>query len=169
MPSLPPHPDSTLSPRRGRGISVIGTVGCKGSWLSRWNGVWVKLFNLLIRLSYPNDFKKFVAQGDAARDMGNWGQAEEMYQMALQGDPSAAPIWVQYGHALKEQDKLAPALEAYRTALRLDGDEHLRRAGTLRSGMRGLCFGVGMEKLPSLFASLGVHITATDAPVPGRW
>jgi tetratricopeptide (TPR) repeat protein len=136
MPSLPPHPDSTLSPRRGRGISVIGTVGCKGSWLSRWNGVWVKLFNLLIRWPYPTDFKKFVAQGDAARDMGNWGQAEEMYQMALQGDPSAAPIWVQYGHALKEQDKLAPALEAYRTALRLDGDNadtHLQLGHALKS------------------------------------
>jgi hypothetical protein len=47
--------------------------------------------------------------------------------------------------------------------------EHLRRADMLRSGMRGLGFGVGIERLPSFFASLGAHITATDAPVPGRW
>jgi hypothetical protein len=35
--------------------------------------------------------------------------------------------------------------------------------------MRGLGFGVGTEKLPSLFASLGPRITATDAPVGQNW
>jgi hypothetical protein len=40
---------------------------------------------------------------------------------------------------------------------------HLRTAGALSSGNRGLGFGVGQEQLPSLFASLGIHVTATDA------
>lgn len=39
----------------------------------------------------------------------------------------------------------------------------------LRHGCRGLGFGVGTEKLPSLFASLGARITATDAPVGLNW
>jgi len=34
----------------------------------------------------------------------------------------------------------------------------------LRSGRRGCGFGVGVEPLPALFASLGCRITATDAP-----
>lgn len=34
--------------------------------------------------------------------------------------------------------------------------------GKLKPGMRGLCFAVGKEKLPSLFASMGCDITATD-------
>jgi len=42
--------------------------------------------------------------------------------------------------------------------------EHLKRAGVLVPGRRGLVFGVGLEMLPSLFARMGVAITATDAP-----
>lgn len=41
---------------------------------------------------------------------------------------------------------------------------HLTRAGVLRSGMRGLGFGVGVEPLPSAFALLGASVTGTDAP-----
>jgi hypothetical protein len=39
----------------------------------------------------------------------------------------------------------------------------LNGAGVLRPGLRGLGFGVGTEKLPSVFANMGVEITATDA------
>jgi SAM-dependent methyltransferase len=42
---------------------------------------------------------------------------------------------------------------------------HLGSNGLLESGNRGLVFGVGNERLPSFFASLGLIITATDAPV----
>lgn len=41
---------------------------------------------------------------------------------------------------------------------------HLEAAGMLRTGKRGLGFGVGVEPLPSAFALLGVSITGTDAP-----
>ena len=47
--------------------------------------------------------------------------------------------------------------------------ERLSKTGVLRPGMRGLGFGVGIERLPSFFASLGAHITATDAPIGKNW
>jgi hypothetical protein len=47
--------------------------------------------------------------------------------------------------------------------------DRLRKAGVLRSGMHGLGFGVGLERLPSLFASMGARITATDGPQGGDW
>jgi hypothetical protein len=40
----------------------------------------------------------------------------------------------------------------------------LRQHGVLKPGMRGLGFGVGTEALPSMFASLGIDVMATDAP-----
>jgi tetratricopeptide (TPR) repeat protein len=99
--------------------------------------------NLLNRLGpapNPKDFKRKVAQGNAARDMRDWAQAEEAYRSALDSNGSATPIWVQYGHALKEQGKLAQALDAYRTALRLDvniADTHLQLGHALKlSGNR---------------------------------
>lgn len=45
--------------------------------------------------------------------------------------------------------------------------------GMLRSGMRGLGFGVGQEPLPAVLAKLGLFVTATDAPIdiqaPAGW
>lgn len=38
----------------------------------------------------------------------------------------------------------------------------LYEADMLREGRKGLCFGVGTEKLPALFASMGAEILATD-------
>ncbi len=41
---------------------------------------------------------------------------------------------------------------------------HLLESGVVRPGSKGLVFGVGSERLPALFASLGAEILATDAP-----
>ena len=41
---------------------------------------------------------------------------------------------------------------------------HLVEAGVVAPGSNGLVFGVGTERLPALFASLGATIAATDAP-----
>lgn len=41
---------------------------------------------------------------------------------------------------------------------------HLTQAGVLKEGSRGLGFGVGLERLPALFAKLGAQVVATDAP-----
>lgn len=40
----------------------------------------------------------------------------------------------------------------------------LLSSGVVGEGRRGIVFGVGQEKLPALFASLGASIVATDAP-----
>ncbi len=41
---------------------------------------------------------------------------------------------------------------------------HLLEEGALFPGARGIGFGVGQERLPALFASLGCHVLGTDAP-----
>lgn len=41
---------------------------------------------------------------------------------------------------------------------------HLLESGIVTPDSRGLVFGVGSERLPALFASLGAEIVATDAP-----
>lgn len=47
----------------------------------------------------------------------------------------------------------------------------LKERGMLKPGAKGICFAVGKERLPSIFASLGCKITATDAPLElsGGW
>ena len=67
-----------------------------------------------------------VPFADRARDARQWEFAAQLYREALDRDPRNPPIWVQYGHALKESgelrdpDKLAQAAAAYRKALSLD-------------------------------------------------
>lgn len=41
----------------------------------------------------------------------------------------------------------------------------LLESGVVKPGSKGLVFGVGTERLPALFASMGAKIMATDAPV----
>jgi tetratricopeptide (TPR) repeat protein len=51
--------------------------------------------------------------GDAARDRRDWAAAEQGYRAYLAAEPTDAAIWVQLGHALKEQGLLAEAECAY--------------------------------------------------------
>jgi tetratricopeptide (TPR) repeat protein len=71
----------------------------------------------------------------------DWGLAAQLYRKALDRDPRDLPIWVQYGHALKEAgelrdpEKLAQAETAYRRALSLDpriADTHLQLGHVLK-------------------------------------
>jgi ADP-heptose:LPS heptosyltransferase/GT2 family glycosyltransferase len=70
--------------------------------------------------------ESFIGLADRARDAGQWEVAVRLYGKALDRKPYNPPIWVQYGHALKESgelrdpDKLAQAELAYRKALALD-------------------------------------------------
>ena len=48
--------------------------------------------------------------------------AAQYYQKALDQKPDNPPIWVQYGHALKESGNLPEAENAYRKSLELDAD-----------------------------------------------
>jgi glycosyltransferase involved in cell wall biosynthesis len=67
-----------------------------------------------------------ITLADGARDARQWELAAEFYKEALDRNPRNQPIWVQYGHALKESgklrdlEKLAQAETAYRRALSLD-------------------------------------------------
>jgi glycosyltransferase involved in cell wall biosynthesis len=63
---------------------------------------------------------KAIEAADAARDARNWLSALELYRAALDIDGSLAPIWVQYGHALKEMKRLKEAETAYLQSVSLD-------------------------------------------------
>jgi GT2 family glycosyltransferase len=58
-----------------------------------------------------------ITLADEARDREQWECAAGYYRDALERNPRNAPIWVQYGHVLKEAGHLAEAESAYRTAL----------------------------------------------------
>lgn len=61
-----------------------------------------------------------IGEGDRARDTADWAGAIAGYRRALDIDPSLAPIWVQYGHALKESGRRIEAESAYRKSLEID-------------------------------------------------
>jgi ADP-heptose:LPS heptosyltransferase/GT2 family glycosyltransferase/tetratricopeptide (TPR) repeat protein/SAM-dependent methyltransferase len=58
-----------------------------------------------------------ITLADRARDQRKWELAAGLYRDALRRNPDNPPIWVQYGHALKESGQLLPAEAAYRRAL----------------------------------------------------
>jgi glycosyltransferase involved in cell wall biosynthesis len=66
--------------------------------------------------------KPLISRADRARDARDWVTAARYYRRALDQNPGNPPIWVQYGHALKESGSLSKAEDAYRKSLELDGD-----------------------------------------------
>lgn len=80
---------------------------------------------------------RLLEEGDKARDAQDWQAAARFYRRALDHQPGLTGIWVQLGHALKEQGDCAAAEVAYRRSLALDesnADTHLQlgRALTLQ-------------------------------------
>ncbi|MFL6351170.1 MAG: glycosyltransferase [Bryobacteraceae bacterium] len=76
-----------------------------------------------------------ITLADQARDAGKWGLAAQYYRAALDRNPQNAPIWVQYGHVLKEAGNLAEAEGAYRSAITFrpgDADSHLQLGHLLK-------------------------------------
>src|ERR1700676_1448781 len=70
-----------------------------------------------------------ITLADRARDTGQWERAAEYYREPPRRNAQNPPIWVQYGHVLKEAGYLAQAERAYRTALVYDrrvADSHLQ-------------------------------------------
>jgi spore maturation protein CgeB/GT2 family glycosyltransferase len=61
-----------------------------------------------------------ITLADRARNQGAWDTAARHYLRALRRKPKNPPIWVQYGHVLKEQGKLDEAEQAYRRAIAID-------------------------------------------------
>lgn len=60
---------------------------------------------------------------DEARGLGQWAAAAEGYARHLRRYPSDAGIWIQLGHALKEQGRLVEAEDAYGAAVKLTPDD----------------------------------------------
>jgi tetratricopeptide (TPR) repeat protein len=60
--------------------------------------------------------RSLIRQANTARDNKAWPAAEAAYRSALARRPDMAHIWVQLGHALKEQGAIEKALAAYRKA-----------------------------------------------------
>jgi glycosyltransferase involved in cell wall biosynthesis len=78
--------------------------------------------------------------GNQCRDARDWPGAANAYKRHLASNPSDQPIWVQLGHAWKEEGMLAEAAEAYQTAVDLnidDGDANIHLADALRRLGRG--------------------------------
>lgn len=76
-----------------------------------------------------------VASADQARDARDWPTAASGYRKALEADPRQPAIWVQLGHALKEQGDFAGAEAAYHKSLLLDdstADTHLQLGHVLK-------------------------------------
>src|SRR5437868_1730918 len=76
-----------------------------------------------------------ISLADRARDLGQWEVAVRYYKIALHRNPQNPPIWVQYGHVLKESGQLAEAERAYRTAIGYNGsaaDPHLHLGHVLK-------------------------------------
>src|SRR5262249_3833264 len=70
--------------------------------------------------------QNLVDLADQARDAGQWELAAQLYRKSLDRNPRNPPIWVQYGHVMKEYGRLrdpgqlAHGEVAYRRALSLD-------------------------------------------------
>jgi GT2 family glycosyltransferase len=79
----------------------------------------------LPRLGLLHRKPNVITLADRARDAGEWELAAQLYREILDRNPGNPPIWVQYGHALKESGrlrdprKLVQAERAYRRSLSL--------------------------------------------------
>ena len=95
--------------------------------------------------------ERLVFRADRARDSRDWIAAAQYYREALDEEPVNAPIWVQYGHALKEAGDVGAAESAYRKALELDAgvaDTHLQLGHALK--LQGRKIEAGAAYLRSL-------------------
>lgn len=83
----------------------------------------------------PGGAMSLRREGDLARDRREWPAADRHYSAYLELTPTDAAIWVQLGHALKEQGKLDTAENAYRRATKLaplGADAHLQLGYVLK-------------------------------------
>jgi tetratricopeptide (TPR) repeat protein len=87
------------------------------------------------RLSLKRGRPSPITLADRARDAGQWELAGRYYRKALNRNPRNSPIWVQYGHTLKERGHMSDAEGAYRKAIEIDpnsADAHLQLGHILK-------------------------------------
>ena len=83
----------------------------------------------------PSRLRQHQRAGDEARDARRWRVATAEYREVINLRPDLAHIWVQLGHALKEDGHVGDALEAYEEAIRRApdvADTHLQRGHALK-------------------------------------
>lgn len=79
-------------------------------------------------------------KGNQCRDARDWAGAADAYTRHLAAHPADRAIWVQLGHAWKEQGLLEEAADAYQSAVDLDSgdaDANIHLADVLRRLGRG--------------------------------
>ncbi|ESR22638.1 glycosyltransferase [Lutibaculum baratangense] len=94
-----------------------------------------RLFPRTASLRRRGGVSREVEAGNRANAERRWPDAERHYAAALAKDPSLTGVWVQYGHALKEQGFVDRAVTAYRLALGFDpqqADTHLQLGHALK-------------------------------------
>jgi tetratricopeptide (TPR) repeat protein len=88
-----------------------------------------------VRRSLKRGKGSLISRADRAREALQWDIAADLYRRALDRNPDNPPIWVQFGHALKESGNLAEAERAYRAAIASDpavADSHLQLGHVLK-------------------------------------
>jgi len=122
--------------------------------------------------------------GDQARDARDWPEAARCYRGALDVQPEMTGIWVQLGHALKEQGDFHSAEAAYRQSLALDesiADTHLQLGHALKllgrwgeaadAYHRALQLDPGLSQAGEELDHLAPHLVqqAEEAGAAGNW
>lgn len=90
----------------------------------------------MLRVLTTAPARTVIARADRARDAQRWAKAAGLYRKALIRNPANPPIWVQYGHALKESGRHSEAEAAYRNAIRFEpgsADAHLQLGHVLKT------------------------------------
>src|SRR5438309_2996333 len=91
--------------------------------------------NPAVRRSLKRARGSLISRADRAREALQWDIAADLYRRALGRNPDNPPIWVQFGHALKESGNLAEAERAYRAAIARDptaADSYLQLGHVLK-------------------------------------
>jgi tetratricopeptide (TPR) repeat protein len=84
--------------------------------------------NPAVRRSLKRGKGSLISRADRAREALQWDIAADLYRRSLGRNPDNPPIWVQFGHALKESGNPTEAERAYRAAIARDptvADSHL--------------------------------------------
>jgi glycosyltransferase involved in cell wall biosynthesis/cytochrome c-type biogenesis protein CcmH/NrfG len=98
-------------------------------------GVGSVVAKALTKTGFSGSAESLLRQANRARDEHAWAMAAAAYRTYLAMMPDDAAIWVQYGHAEKEQGLLAYAETAYRRAVALHAtvaDTHLQLGHVLK-------------------------------------
>lgn len=110
-----------------------------------------------------------ITLADRARDARQWKQAAALYRKALRRNAENAPIWVQYGHALKETGHLLEAENAYRRAIAYnqnDADFHLQLGHVLKIQGKQRDAETAYLRALELDPSLDIDLFAPGSPPP---